>query len=115
MNLWLIMEVREFKQLLKNHKTWTNEKTNFFSPRICCKYSFGTKITGAKAFWASPWAFYGKIYCLEEKGTTYVIQAGKSFQELGKSTLENDTFWATTAIANGSYIFRGEKAIYCIQ
>lgn len=75
----------------------------------------GTKITGAKAFWASPWAFNGKIYCLEEKGTTYMIQAGKSFKELGNNTLENDTFWASTAIANGSYVFRGEKAIYCIR
>ena len=75
----------------------------------------GTKITGAKAFWAAPWAYNGKIYCLEEKGTTHVVQAGKSFKELGKHTLENDIFWASTAIANGSYVFRGEKAIYCIR
>jgi outer membrane protein assembly factor BamB len=74
----------------------------------------GTKITGAKAFWASPWAFDGKIYCLEEKGTTHVIQAGREFKELGKNKL-NDIFWASTAIANGSYIFRGEKGIYCVR
>jgi outer membrane protein assembly factor BamB len=74
----------------------------------------GTKITGAKAFWASPWAFDGKIYCLEEKGTTHVIQAGREFKELGKNKL-NDIFWASTAIAKGSYIFRGEKGIYCLR
>jgi outer membrane protein assembly factor BamB len=74
----------------------------------------GTKITGAKAFWASPWAFDGKIYCLEEKGTTHVIQAGREFKELGKNKL-NDIFWASTAIAKGSYIFRGEKGIYCVR
>lgn len=75
----------------------------------------GTKLTGAKAFWASPWAYKGKIYCLEEKGTTHVVQAGRSFKELGQNTLENDMFWASTAIAHGSYVFRGEKAIYCIR
>lgn len=75
----------------------------------------GTKITGAKAFWASPWAYNGKIYCLEEKGTTHVIHAGREFKELEKNSLANDIFWASTAIANGSYVFRGEKAIYCIR
>jgi outer membrane protein assembly factor BamB len=88
---------------------------------FCCEAATGavvypgTKITGAKAFWASPWAFNGKIYCLEEKGTTHVIQAGRSFKELQKNTLENDIFWASTAIANESYVFRGEKAIYCVR
>ncbi|TNF45548.1 MAG: pyrrolo-quinoline quinone [Bacteroidetes bacterium] len=74
----------------------------------------GTKITGAKAFWASPWAFDGKIYCLEEKGTTHVIQAGREFKELGKNKL-NDIFWSSTAIAKSSYIFRGERGIYCVR
>ncbi len=74
----------------------------------------GAKITGAKAFWASPWAFDGKIYCLEEKGTTHVIQAGREFKELGQNKL-NDIFWSSTAIAKGSYIFRGEKGIYCVK
>ncbi|NQU54661.1 MAG: PQQ-binding-like beta-propeller repeat protein [Bacteroidetes bacterium] len=74
----------------------------------------GTKITDAKAFWASPWVFDEKIYCLDEKGTTHVIQAGRTFKELGKNKLD-DIFWASTAIAKSSYVFRGEKGIYCIR
>lgn len=74
----------------------------------------GTRISGAKAFWASPWLFDGKIYCLEEKGTTHVIQTGREFKELGQNKLD-DRFWASTAIANSSYVFRGEKGIYCIR
>lgn len=74
----------------------------------------GTKISDAGAFWASPWAFDDKIYCLDEKGTTHVIQAGPEFKELGKNKLD-DIFWASTAIAKSSYIFRGEKGIYCIR
>jgi outer membrane protein assembly factor BamB len=74
----------------------------------------GTKMTDAKAFWASPWAFDGKIYCLDEKGNTHIIQAGREFKELGRNKLD-DIFWASTAIAKNSYIFRGEKGIYCVR
>ncbi len=73
-----------------------------------------TKMKDAKAFWASPWAYDGKIYCLDEKGTTHVIKAGREFKELEKNKLD-DIFWASTAIANSSYIFRGEKGIYCVR
>jgi outer membrane protein assembly factor BamB len=74
----------------------------------------GTNIENAGAFWASPWAFDGKIYCLDEEGTTHVIQAGREFKELGKNKLD-DIFWASTAIAKNSYVFRGEKGIYCVR
>ncbi len=74
----------------------------------------GTKISDAGAFGASPWAFDDKIYCLDENGTTHIIQAGSEFKELGKNKLD-DIFGASTAIAKSSYIFRGEKGIYCIR
>ncbi len=73
-----------------------------------------TNIEDAAAFWASPWAYNDKIYCLDEKGVTHVIKAGKDFKELRKNKL-NDIFWASTAIAGKSYIFRGEKGLYCIR
>ncbi len=73
-----------------------------------------TKITGAKDFWASPWFFNGNIYCLDDRGTTHIIQSGREFKELGKNKLD-DIFWASTAIAKSSYIFRGEKGIYCVR
>jgi len=75
---------------------------------------YTNRITGAKAFWASPWASDGKIYCLEENGTTYVIQAGREFTILGENKLD-DIFWSSTAIAKNSYIFRGQKGIYCVR
>ncbi len=74
----------------------------------------GTEIEDAAAFWASPWVFDNKLYCLDEKGTTHVIRAGKEFKELGKNKLD-DIFWASTAIAKGAYIFRGETGIYCVR
>jgi outer membrane protein assembly factor BamB len=73
-----------------------------------------TEIDDAAAFWASPWAFDDKIYCLDEKGVTHVIKAGEAFELLGKNKLD-DIFWASTAIANESYVFRGEKGLYCVK
>jgi hypothetical protein len=73
-----------------------------------------TNIEDAEAFWASPWAYNGNIYCLDEEGTTHVIKAGREFQEVRKNKL-NDTFWATPAVANDSWFFRGENGIYCVR
>lgn len=87
---------------------------------LCCEAATGKlaypkiRIPGARTFWASPWAFDGKVYCLEEKGTTYVINAGIEFKVLNENKLD-DTFFSTTAIAQNSYIFRGEKGIYCVK
>lgn len=78
------------------------------------KSVYKEKMEDAGAFWASPWAYDGKIYCLDEKGVTHVIQSGREFKELAKNKL-NDRFWASTAIAKSSYVFRGEKGIYCVK
>lgn len=74
----------------------------------------GTDFTDANAFWASPWAFDDKIYCLDESGITYVIQAGEEFVELQQNKLD-DIFWSSVGIAKNSYVFRGENGIYCIR
>ena len=72
------------------------------------------RIPGARAFWASPWAYDGKVFCLDDGGTTHVLQAGPAFKVLGKNTL-NDQCWATPAVAGGSLIVRGVDSVYCIK
>jgi outer membrane protein assembly factor BamB len=72
------------------------------------------RLPGARAFWASPWAGDGKVFCLDSEGTTHVVQAGKEFSVLGKNTLE-DQFWATPAPAGGTVILRGVDNVYCIK
>ena len=76
---------------------------------------YKNRISDAGAFWASPWAHDGKIYFLDEKGITHVVEAGEEFKVLGKNSLEGDIFWSTTAIASDAYIFRGQKGIYCVK
>ena len=47
-------------------------------------------IPQARAFWASPWAYDSKIFCLDDGGTTHVLQAGPEFKVLGKNSLGGD-------------------------
>src|SRR5262249_54402829 len=44
-------------------------------------------IPQAKSFWASPWAYDGKVFCLDEDGTTHVLQAGPEFEVIRKNSL----------------------------
>jgi len=65
------------------------------------------------AFTASPWAYNGKLFALNEDGDTYVIQAGQEFKILGKNSLD-EMCMATPAIAQGSLIIRTAGHLYRI-
>lgn len=72
------------------------------------------RLPGAKSFWASPWASGGKIYCLDDGGTTHVIQAGPEFKVLSKNNLD-EMFWASPAVADGSVILRSVEHVFCVK
>jgi hypothetical protein len=72
------------------------------------------RVPDAGPFWASPWAVDGRIYCMDENGTTHVIRAGVTFELLAQHKLD-DKFWASQAIANNAYYFRGVEYLYCIR
>jgi outer membrane protein assembly factor BamB len=78
------------------------------------KQLYHERIPSAGSFWASPWASDGKIFCLDEGGTTHVLQAGSDFKVLGKNTLKG-MFWATPAVAGGALILRDVDNLYCIK
>jgi outer membrane protein assembly factor BamB len=70
--------------------------------------------TDGGTFSASPWAYNGKVFALNEDGTTYVIQAGREFNVVGTNALEEFTL-ATPAIANGSLFIRTATKLYRID
>lgn len=70
--------------------------------------------TDGGMFSASPWSYNGKIFALNEDGTTYVIQAGPEFKVIGKNALDEFTL-ATPAIANGSLFIRTATRLYRIS
>lgn len=73
------------------------------------------RIPQAKSFWASPWAYDGKVFCLDEDGVTHVLKTGPEFEVLGKNTLGRETYWSTPALAGGAIYIRGVDHIYCIK
>jgi outer membrane protein assembly factor BamB len=68
---------------------------------------------GSGGFTASPWAYNGKIFALNEDGDTYVIKAGPQFEVIGKNSLD-EMCMATPAIADGSLILRTRSKLYRI-
>lgn len=72
------------------------------------------RLPGARSFWASPWGSDGKVFCLDDAGTTHVLQAGPEFKVLGKNSLDA-MVWASPAIAGGALFLRSVDHVYCIK
>jgi outer membrane protein assembly factor BamB len=73
------------------------------------------KMEKVDACWSSPWAFNNQIYFFNEKGNTNVFQAGKEFKVVSQTNRIDDKFWASVAITDDAYIFRGVKKLYCVK
>jgi outer membrane protein assembly factor BamB len=64
-------------------------------------------------FSASPVFSDGKLFLVNEEGTTFVLRPGPEAKLLGTNELK-DTMLATPAIANGSIYLRSDKFLYRI-
>ena len=74
------------------------------------KYS-KKRIPDGRAFTASPWAYNGQIFCLNEFGKTFVIEAGPEFKLLRTNPLgEEDVCLATPAIVGNKLLLRNDAA-----
>ena len=73
------------------------------------------RIPQAGAFWASPWAAAGHIFCLDETGATHVLKAGAEFEVVRVNKLARDMHWSTPAAADGALFVRGLDALYCVK
>jgi outer membrane protein assembly factor BamB len=67
---------------------------------------------GAK-FTASPWAYNGKVFFLDEGGKTFVMPVGREFNIERTNDLDELTI-ATPAISQGKLLLRTASQIYCI-
>ncbi len=70
--------------------------------------------TGGGRFYASPWAYNGKLFLLNEDGTTWALEDGPEFKVIRKNVL-NDYAWATPAIARGNLFIRTYTGLYRLQ
>jgi outer membrane protein assembly factor BamB len=71
------------------------------------------RIEGARGFTSSPWAYGGKVFCLDEAGTTFVIEPGDEYKLVGTNKLD-EMFWSSPALAHGQLLLRGVDHLYCI-
>ena len=72
------------------------------------------RVSGSGAVWASPWVYNNKIWFFDEKGITRSFTAGEKFELVSDNRLSDKT-WASVAITNNGYIFKGVEALYCVK
>lgn len=73
-----------------------------------------TRFPQGASFTASPWAYNGKIFCLDEKGNTHVLAAGRKFLVERKNPL-GELSIATPAISQGRLLIRTASQVYCLS
>jgi outer membrane protein assembly factor BamB len=74
------------------------------------------RIPDGKAFTSSPWGYNGKIFCLNEYGETFVIEAGDEYRPLHTNKLGDDEMcMATPAIAGDRLLIRTAARLYSIK
>ncbi len=65
-------------------------------------------------FRASPTGADGKIYCLSEKGTAVVLQAGPEFKILSTIPMGEGPVRSSIAVSRGQLFIRTAKHLYCV-
>jgi outer membrane protein assembly factor BamB len=74
-----------------------------------------TKAPKAKAFYASPVFIQGKVLCLRQDGTTFVLEPGPALKIVRENVLSDGTdFSASPAFADGKMFLRSQQSLYCI-
>jgi outer membrane protein assembly factor BamB len=73
-----------------------------------------TRFPQGATFTASPWAYNGKIFCLDEDGRTFVMPAGREFEIERTNTLD-ELCIATPSISRGRLLIRTASKVYCIS
>jgi outer membrane protein assembly factor BamB len=83
--------------------------------KLAYKVRIATDVAGGYGgFTTSPWAYDDKIFCLNEDGDTFVIQAGPEHKVLRVNRLD-EMCMATPAIARGSLFVRTYSRLYRIK
>jgi outer membrane protein assembly factor BamB len=72
------------------------------------------KLPGARDFKASPWVAGGKVFNVDENGTTFIMKAGRDFELLAKNSLD-ELCWSSPAPACGALFIRTVGHLYRID
>jgi outer membrane protein assembly factor BamB len=73
------------------------------------------RLPKGNAFTSSPWSYDDKLFCVNEDGVTYVVEAGPKFKLLYTNSLaEDDMCMATPVIVGDKLLIRTAKRLYCV-
>jgi len=75
---------------------------------------YRARIEDGVAFTSSPWAYNGKVFCLNEEGKTFVIAAGEKYELLKVNDLDEFAL-ATPALVGDRLLLRTETRLYSIR
>jgi outer membrane protein assembly factor BamB len=87
-----------------------------FDPKTGAEVYGRQRIPNGRAFTSSPWAYEGKLFCLNEDGVTFVVKAGSDFEILHTNKLADDDMgMATPVVVGDKLLIRTSARLYCIS
>lgn len=87
-----------------------------YDPRTGAAIYERKRLPEGRYFTASPWAYNGRLFCINEDGVTFVVKAGDQFELLHTNKLaEQEMCLATPAIAGDRLLIRTSSWLYCIR
>jgi outer membrane protein assembly factor BamB len=72
------------------------------------------RLPGQRSFYSSPVAAQGRIYLVDQAGTTLVLKQGDKLEVLATNRLD-DAIDASPALVGKQLFLRSAKALYCIE
>ena len=72
------------------------------------------RLPNQTSFYSSPVAAAGRIYLVDQQGTTLVLKQGDKLEVLARNQID-DHFDASPALAGRQLFLRGERFLYCIE
>jgi outer membrane protein assembly factor BamB len=72
------------------------------------------RLPDAAGFSASPIASDGKVYFLDQRGTTHVIEAGPELKVVTSNELNGAMCWASPAVSGNRLLVRTVEHLFCI-
>jgi outer membrane protein assembly factor BamB len=93
-----------------------NGRLSALEPRTGKPFYEGEKLPAGANFTSSPWAYNGRVFCLNEEGVTFVVRAGEKFEVLQTNKLgDDDMTLASPAISGDRLLIRTAARVYCIR
>jgi len=95
----------------------------FFGDKAVCydkrtgAEKFRKRLPGGTTVVGSPVVVGARIYLVNEKGRTVVLEAGPEFKVLAESPVgtPGEVFWATPSVVGDALLIRSSEALYCIR